>query len=328
MKKKFISLALTIIILATCISANASYVKDCGKIMQETNSLMVGVENMSESNSLERLNQISKNLDTVVSRMSSENYDVKLTYTLAASIKANYGNLATKFEKVYGSNSKHVTLAKKITKDAETIATKANYYLKNYPLNFDWSGIQKRFTDIPSNAWYYSDVAKTSAANIISGKDDTHFDPNGTLTHAEAMTLMAKVHAIHHTGYPGEIFNYSFSGNHWAGSIREYCKDNKLPYPSDKELDTPISREKMGLYFRKALPDSCYNTPGFENVITNASKFKEIKSYPHIQDLYKSGIIVGDENGFRLQDSITRAEAAAIIHRVADIYVRVDVASR
>ena len=164
-------------------------------------------------------------------------------------------------------------------------------------------------------------------ANIISGKDETHFDPNGTLTHAEAMTLMAKVHAIHYN-QTYELYNNSYSGNHWAGSIREYCKDNKLPYPSDKELDTPISREKMGLYFRKALPDTCYETPGFVNKITNESKFSEIKSYSHIQDLYKAGIMVGDENGFRLQDSITRAEAAAIIHRVADIYVRVDVASR
>ena len=187
--------------------------------------------------------------------------------------------------------------------------------------NFNWNNTPSVFSDVPSTAWYYNDVSKTSASGIINGIGNNQFNPDGTLTHAEAMTLMAKVHAIYQYGNADIISEYRATSDHWASSIYNYCVDHNLPTPNESEFDTNISRGTMARYFRQSLPTAAFNT-GVQNDLSLAP---EETNNQMVQDLFKAGIMVGDNYGFRLSDSITRAEAAAIIHRVANPDVRVQV---
>ena len=57
-----------------------------------------------------------------------------------------------------------------------------------------------QFTDVPQTAWYYSDVADAYSHGLISGKSDTAFDPDGTLTIAQAVKLAVACHQTLVTG--------------------------------------------------------------------------------------------------------------------------------
>lgn len=187
--------------------------------------------------------------------------------------------------------------------------------------NFNWNNAPQTFSDVPSHQWYYNDVSKASASGIINGIGNNQFNPNGTLTHAEAMTLMAKVHAIYQYGNPDVINDYSPTSDHWASGIYAYCQDHSLPTPKESDFDTNISRGTMARYFRQSLPSAAFKT-GVQN---DLSLMPEQTNNQMVQDLFRAGILIGDNSGFRLEDSITRAEAAAIIHRVANPDVRVKV---
>ncbi len=52
----------------------------------------------------------------------------------------------------------------------------------------------KTFSDVPETAWYYSYVTALSGAGIIDGMGDGTFDPDGTLTWAQAMKLLLCAH--------------------------------------------------------------------------------------------------------------------------------------
>ena len=187
--------------------------------------------------------------------------------------------------------------------------------------NFNWNNPPMQFTDVPSHQWYYNDVSMASASGIINGIGNNQFNPNGTLTHAAAMTLMAKVHAIYLYGNSDIINEYQKTDDHWASGIHSYCLDHRLPTPTEAEFDTNISRGTMARYFRNSLPSKAFDT-GISN---DLSLMPEQTTNTIVQDLFRAGILIGDNNGFRLEDSITRAEAAAIIHRVANPDVRVKV---
>ena len=189
--------------------------------------------------------------------------------------------------------------------------------------NFNWNNSPMKFSDVPQGAWYYNDVSKASASGIINGIGNGKFNPDGTLTHAEAMTLMAKVHAIYN-GKVDELNSYmtNSKGSHWADGVYDYCKANGLSGAINKsKFDEKISRGTMATYFRKALPTAAY-TSGHQNDLSLAP---EAPPSSDVRDLFKAGIMIGDGGGFRFYDSITRAEAAAIIHRVANPDVRVKV---
>ncbi len=185
--------------------------------------------------------------------------------------------------------------------------------------NFNWNNTPQLFSDVPSTQWYYEAVSKTSASGIINGIGNNQFNPKGTLTHAEAMTLMAKVHAIYLYGNSDIINEYQKIDSHWASGIHSYCLDHRLPTPSVSDFDTNISRGTMARYFRNSLPSKAFEE------INDLSLAPEETTNTVVQDLFKAGILIGDHSGFRLDDSITRAEAAAIIHRVANPNVRVRV---
>ena len=47
------------------------------------------------------------------------------------------------------------------------------------------------FTDIPADAWYYSDVKTAYESGLINGKGADTFAPEANMTYAEAVKLAA-----------------------------------------------------------------------------------------------------------------------------------------
>lgn len=59
------------------------------------------------------------------------------------------------------------------------------------------------FSDVSKNAWYYENVKLCYEAGLLNGENASYFDPNGTVTLAEAETVIARFHQILNGGEGG-----------------------------------------------------------------------------------------------------------------------------
>lgn len=62
-----------------------------------------------------------------------------------------------------------------------------------------------QFSDVSSSAWYYDSVSGAYSLGLISGVDDTHFSPDGTITIAQAVKLAASCHQLLTDGKTTEL---------------------------------------------------------------------------------------------------------------------------
>lgn len=168
------------------------------------------------------------------------------------------------------------------------------------------------FSDVPSNAWYYSDINDVQKYGIIQGIGNNRFDPNGTLTLAQAITMASRAHAY----LNGNTISASSSGT-WYQPYVDYASRNGICDVRGASLTAACNRLVMAQLFYKVFPQSTAkqlnqvnSLPDVENTAANVSVFF----------LYRQGVLAGsDKYGtFRPQASITRAETAAILNRVLD----------
>lgn len=159
------------------------------------------------------------------------------------------------------------------------------------------------FDDVPSTAWYYEAVAKAYNAGIITGKTETLFMPDTSVTASEMLTMLYRT-----TNLPddrsdtvqawGEEHNIINSGN-WTFAAEE-----------------ALTREQM--------MDMVYRFLVFQNVpFTQTddlsgfadSKDLSVDTREAAGKLVAAGIIVGDAEGLRPANTLTRAEAVTVFMR-------------
>ena len=183
-------------------------------------------------------------------------------------------------------------------------------------------GTAKEFSDVVSTDWYYSNVADATALGIIQGNPDGTFNPNGNLSIAEALTLASRVNAIFYNRT--EDLNKAAETNvHWADGILNYAEKNDIVSEGYKgNLDNVCTRAQMADMFAKSVPKDNFTEINSMDLAPSQTTSEAIAT------LFKAGVLVGDSNGFRENDSITRAESAAIINRVVMPAQRVTVTEK
>lgn len=176
------------------------------------------------------------------------------------------------------------------------------------------------FADVPSNAWYAKDVESVQSLGIIQGKENNQFDPDGTLTIAEAVTLAAKTHARD----AGESIP-AVAGAWYQGAVEYAQQSNIMTGTEFTDYTANATRAQMAYLFAHALPTANYTS------INNIAALPDVTSNTpynaEIFKLYNAGILSGsdDYGTFHPTDTITRAEAAAIINRLVDPSTRQEV---
>ncbi|OUN05320.1 hypothetical protein B5G43_13605 [Flavonifractor sp. An92] len=167
------------------------------------------------------------------------------------------------------------------------------------------------FSDVDANAWYAADVEKAVELGLMKGKGDGRFDPQGTLSLAEAITMAVQVHAT----YTGESFTPG--GSTWYQNAVDYALENGLVLQGEyNDYTAPATRADMAGIFAYALPTSelerinrVANVPD----VTSSTDYAEA-----IYLLYNAGVLAGTGNGsFAPDTTIDRASAAAILNRIA-----------
>ena len=174
------------------------------------------------------------------------------------------------------------------------------------------------FTDVSKADWYYDSVRSAWKNGLIDGVTKTQFQPDSTLTVAQAIKLAAALHQLEHLGKV-TLRN----GSPWYSSYVEYAVANDIiekAYQNytDAQMNAPVTRGEFVHIFHGA--ESAYaaiNTVA-DNSIPNVKMTDKFAA--EIYEFYRAGILTGsDAKGtFHSASSIKRSEVSAILVRMFD----------
>ena len=172
------------------------------------------------------------------------------------------------------------------------------------------------FTDVPATEWYQKEVANAYELGLINGKSETSFDPNGNMTIAEAITLASRTK----NNYGTADYDFTASaGEEWFAPYVKYATDNGIIKAGEySDYNALATRGQMAKIFAAALPASEY---GAINSVTSVPDVDKNADYAAaVLKLYNAGIVMGNDayGTFNPNNNIIRAEAAAIINRIAN----------
>ena len=154
------------------------------------------------------------------------------------------------------------------------------------------------FVDVPYNAWYYGSVQYVYEHDLMSGVNDTTFNPQAKVTRAMVWAVLAR-----QSGYTDAGGKYWYSGaQQWAIENNVSDGSNPLGTVTREELITMLYRFK--------------GAPAVTHDLTNFGDYSSISSWAKdslmwgVHEGYISGI---DKNTLAPQGSATRAQLATIL---------------
>ena len=173
-----------------------------------------------------------------------------------------------------------------------------------------------RFTDVNENDWYgYSkekSVATVYEYGLMQGNSADTFNPKGDIKIAEAVAIAARVHNIYNGG-TGEFAQSS----PWYQAYADYAAEKGIIGAGTfSNYDKAATRAEMAYIFSRSVPQTEFSEISTVNSLPDVNS--AAKYYSEIITLYKAGVLTGSDNQgtFNPANSITRAEAAAIITRI------------
>lgn len=188
----------------------------------------------------------------------------------------------------------------------------------------------KTFSDVPQSHWAYSVIDEASDDGIMSGKAAGVFAPNATLTRAEYATMLynlapeSDVMKLVH-GSTADNGLYDVDGNAWYADTVSWAVARGVFKNNDGSFspNRTITREEMAVATYEFLHKYCDGKFVLDSIykgFTDDAAFSSSANRDKVYILVNNGIIAEKSDGsFDPQGSLTRAEAAAMAVRVADI---------
>lgn len=188
----------------------------------------------------------------------------------------------------------------------------------------------KTFSDVPQSHWAYSVIDEASDDGIMNGKAAGVFAPNATLTRAEYATMLynlapeSDVMKLVH-GSTADNGLYDVDGNAWYADTVSWAVARGVFKNNDGSFspNRTITREEMAVATYEFLHKYCDGKFVLDSIykgFTDDAAFPSSANRDKVYILVNNGIIAGKSDGsFDPQGSLTRAEAAAMAVRVADI---------
>ena len=182
------------------------------------------------------------------------------------------------------------------------------------------------FEDVPDDAWYAEYVNLCASWGIIDGKTDTTYCPDDALTRGEFIKLLCMI---------GELVPYTMDESiHWAQPYWYLVNNNGVLWGLDipltaSSLNTPITRYEMSVMISNLLSNVYTENPvSLENAETRIADYSSISGayVESVLQAYGKGILDGFEDGaFHGEETLTRAQAAAVVVRTGWVSERLDV---
>ncbi len=209
----------------------------------------------------------------------------------------------------------------------EKLALVDKYQLKGAG---NWSAGQEtrdvwEYYDLWLNGKYFSDIYQHFAKDdivysaklgIMKGVNNTLFDPEGTLTRAQAAAVAVRMlPQLVEGGRAASMF--SDIDGHWAQTEIEQAVGAGLlqGYPDGSfRPEEHMSREEMAVLLARMIQidTSGSQKPAFADVAENRWSYEEITA------LAGAGILQGYEGNFRPEQGLTRGEMAALVRRTLE----------
>lgn len=182
------------------------------------------------------------------------------------------------------------------------------------------SAADSSFSDVPKTHWAHDYIEYGAGTGIIYGVGNGKFDPNGTVTQAMFVTLMCRT-AFRDWASPTPAPGETWYDSAWrAATTLDLFEGTYLDYDWANE---DVNRFEMAQFIRNI----CVNIYGYSDssgtdVVNGLKDF--LYSPQRVMDgiafCYEYGIITGYEDGtFRGGETMTRAQAAAVIYRLVEL---------
>lgn len=176
-----------------------------------------------------------------------------------------------------------------------------------------------QFTDVAEDAWYHDYVYDLVYRGVVNGMTATTYEPEGKLTRAQFVKLLACSLADAETlkTYEGK-HPFKDSEGHWAEAYIAWAKDKGIVEgvsATEFDPEAPITREQMATIFGRYALKQGIELPKSENAAGSFPDADKISEYARefVELMRIAGILNGYEDGtFRPQNTATRAEAAKL----------------
>lgn len=176
-----------------------------------------------------------------------------------------------------------------------------------------------QFTDVPEGAWYHDYVYDLVYRSVVNGMTATTYEPEGKLTRAQFVKLLACSLADAETlkTYEGR-HPFKDSEGHWAEAYIAWAKDKGIVEgvsATEFDPEAPITREQMATIFGRYALKQGIELPKSDNAAGSFPDADKISEYARefVELMRIAGILNGYEDGtFRPQGNATRAEAAKL----------------
>lgn len=171
------------------------------------------------------------------------------------------------------------------------------------------------FQDVKDSKWYAADVSAAVEYGIIEGVGEGRFDPDGTLTLAQAITMACRVFC-----YAADLPQPERTeGELWYAGALTFAQEQGICTEDEfgTEYNAPCSRLTMARLFARVFPQ---NTAQTLNQVETLPDVANTEENAGVFFLYEQGVLTGNSpvGTFEPERTITRAETAAILHRILD----------
>lgn len=198
-------------------------------------------------------------------------------------------------------------------------AVQAVEYGKEYQ-NKPTANYSQVFHDVPTSYWAFSYIGEMNVRGVLSGYPNGYFYPENYVTRAEFAKIMTVASGLPLNKYGGNVYA-DVSLNDWYYPYVLTAQYYLCGYNMNGGIyylpDTNALREDIAVALVKL---KGYDTTGYDESILKAM-FTDYQSIsddakPYVATALEKGLISGyEDNTFRGQDSITRAEAATLLWR-------------
>ena len=201
--------------------------------------------------------------------------------------------------------------------------------MDNFKKKNPWS--TGKFVDVAKTDWFADSVRAAYEYGLMNGKSEWGFDPDGTLTVSEVLTITARMHSIYRNG--AAVFP---SSDPWYSAYVDYLNRQGITSyhagwipPDYGETDNGDEEWFYGQAATRALFAELISSALSGNALSPINTVED-HSIPDVFDhmpekdaiyrLYRAGIMTGsDEKGrFHPDDSIKRSEVAAVLSRIVE----------
>ena len=181
-----------------------------------------------------------------------------------------------------------------------------------------------QFTDLDPDEWYAPYIQNALDKGYFLGVSDTEFAPNGTMTRAMFITVIARLAGVEQVASAESKFTDVETDYYYACNV-DWAHENGIIFGYEDGTFRPynnVTREEMAAimtrYIAYEAGNYMYQPDGAdpieftdEDAISNWAK-------QNVQDCVSYGLIIGFEDGsFRPQNGATRAEVSTVLQRLA-----------